>query len=403
MATSAITGLTDEQEAARRQLASQRGQEFFGGIAQGVGSMLDPADPFTYLGAAGKLGRRLFAAGSALKNTEAEAVLSGKVPAELAAKATSMLQAGASPGYIFQQTGLSKVPTAEGKFTWGKTLSDAEATINPSVLEKLKDNLTKASLFNRQTPVENITLKDLLSHPTLYKEYPEIGNISVEQVNGFQAMGGVQGFYDIAANTLGVQKLNPYTTSPERVAKQLKDLTSTLLHESQHAIQGIEKWPRGGSSSEFTLESTQKASKTVQGAKQSLEDAVKTAFISMGKKPPSTGIDRLMTKVADFKNNGDDALKFVDAPTVEAVKIIANSKDGENLFKSYDRISKVAAKVSDRERQVFEKYRSIAGEAQARAVQKQYETGDYNFPFTSSYDMPIENLIYRDPFAPTIK
>lgn len=402
MATSAITGLTDEQQAARAKLASQRGQEFFGGLAQGVSSFIDPTDPLNYLGVAGKVGRGLFAATAGMRNTDAQAVLGGNVAPELAARANQMIASGASPGRIFQETGLSQVPTGPGKFSWGKTISDEGATINQDILARLKSNIDKSGMFNKQIPVENIQLKDLLIHPSLYKEYPEIGNISVEKVNGFQQFGGVQGFFNEASNILGVKQLNPYMTSPEQIAKQLKDLTSTLLHESQHAIQGIEKWPRGGNTSEFTLESTKKAEEQVQWAKKSLKQAVDSAFVSAGQKSPGS-LDYFMDKVVDFKNNGEKALRFTDEATAKNVKFFAESAKSDDFLKTYEKINRTANKVSERGKQAYAKYQSIAGEAQARAAQKQFETGSYKAPLTNEYDVPIEQLRYQDPFKSTIK
>ena len=403
MATSAITGLTDEQQAQRQRLASERGQSFFGGLAEGVGSFIDPTDPLNYLGVAGKVGRGLFAATAGLRNTDAQALIGGNVAPELAARASNMLSSGASPGRIFQETGLSRVPISEGKFTWGKTIDDTGASVNQDTLAKLKDNVTKVSLQRQQVPVENILLKDVLNHPSLYKEYPEIGNIRMEQVNGFQAMGGVQGFYDAAAGLMGMKKLNPYMMKPEQVASQLKELTSTLLHESQHAIQNIEKWPRGGSSTEFSLESTKKAEEQVNWAKKSLDQAVKSAFVSAGQKPPIGGLDNLMQSFVQFQNEGDKALKFLNEDTVRNVKFLADKNIGKQFLETYGRINKTADKVATRNAQAFEKYKNIAGEAQARAAQNQFSTGDYRFDFTTSYDKPIENLIYRDPFPSTVK
>jgi hypothetical protein len=40
-------------------------------------------------------------------------------------------------------------------------------------------------------------------------------------------------------------------------------------------------------------------------------------------------------------------------------------------------------KVRVREKQVFSNYKSLAGEAQARATQKQYETGKMTVPLTT--------------------
>lgn len=334
-------------------------------------------------------------------NKQAGVVL-GRFSPELAARASQMDSSGASAGRILQETGLVKVPTSPTEFTWGKQVSDKEATVNPEILARLQTNLDKFAKGNKQIPVENIQLKDLLNHPELYKAYPEIGNISVERVNGFQSMGGVEGFYNSASNLLGVKQLNPYMTTPEEVSKQLTERVSTLIHEAQHAVQTIEKWPRGGSSSEFALQSTKTADDQVKWATKSLEDAVKASFVSTGKSAPSNPLT-ILDKVDSFKTKGIDSLKYLPPEQKEQVLFLANSPISSSFLNTYSRIEKVAAKVDARKLAAHNKYLSIAGEEQARAVQKAFEQGTSKVPVTSYYDREPANLLYRDPFTPTIK
>lgn len=326
----------------------------------------------------------------------------GKVDPTLFSRASQMESTGASPGRILQETGLVRVPTSPTESTWGRQVSDVGATINPNILARVQTSLDKSSAASRQIPVENITLKDLLNHPELYKAYPEIGNISVEKINGFQSLGGVEGFYNSASNLLGVKRLNPYMTTPEEISKQLTERVSTLIHEAQHAVQTIEKWPRGGSSSEFALQSTKTAEDQVNWATKSLEDAVKSSFVSTGKAAPSNVLT-LLDKVDSFKTKGIDSLKYLPPEQKEQVLFLANSPVADSFLKTYSRIEKVASKVDARKLAAHEKYLSIAGEEQARAVQKAFEQGTSKVPVTSYYDREPANLLYRDPFTPTIK
>ena len=59
-------------------------------------------------------------------------------------------------------------------------------------------------------------------------------------------------------------------------------------------------------------------------------------------------------------------------------------------------------KLEDKYNIAFEKYKSYAGEAQARAVQTRLENPEqYKNSVLQSYDVPVESLIYRDPFGNT--
>jgi len=85
---------------------------------------------------------------------------------------------------------------------------------------------------------------------------------------------------------------------------------------------------------------------------------------------------------------------------------VFSNPDKVDIFQKYMKYQGLRDKVREREKQVFSTYKSLAGEAQARATQKQYETGKMTVPLTTypeSYDVPVESLIYRDPFGNTTR
>jgi len=408
MATNAITGLTDEEEAYRRQLAQERGNAVFGGAAKTAASFLDPTDPLNYLGMFGKSGKALFALTAGMRPQEANAMVVGVDDVARMARATGMHKSGASPGRILQETKLVRVPTKTG-FTWGEQISDMDARVRPEALAQVKTALTKSIDANKQTPVNNVTLDAVLDHPELFKRYPELKNISVEEVNGFQALGGIEGFYNEASKVLGVKKLNPYMTKPEQIKEQLDKLTSTLIHEAQHAIQGIEKWPRGGSSSEFTTAGLRKAEKTAEEAKGALTKAAEAAFLANGIKP-IYGAPNLVDDVANFQIKGEDYLKYKPESTAQQIREASKVKEINQLIRAKARVDKTFGKITDRKKADFKKYESIAGEAQSRATQAMLELSKANnrdaaltAPITGFYDIPENELLFRDPFASTIK
>ena len=109
------------------------------------------------------------------------------------------------------------------------------------------------------------TLKQVLEHPELYKDYPQFKDITVKTAN----LGGANAQYDKTGTILidenflrhptayGSIKLidtkgnpveltfNPYTSAKDRIK-------SVILHEVQHAIQETEGFARGGSPKNVT-------------------------------------------------------------------------------------------------------------------------------------------------------
>lgn len=374
----------------------------FGGLAQSVGSMLDPTDPLNYLGAAGKIGKGLFGLSLMARPSDAEAIISGRVSPQDTARAVGMLQSGASPGRIFQETGLEQIPT-KGGFAWGKSISDVGASTNPDTLRMLKSSVAKMLDARNQTPVNNITLQDVLNHPQLFKEYPELAAIPVER-----AYFPSKGYYVAADNTIGIQQPNPFLSFEETKKANLDDILQTLLHEAQHAIQHIEKWPRGGSPKEFSLQSTNRADAQVRKAEDSVNDAARTFLKTQG--IPEKELFRLSTafsnirKYAEGDNKAFDKLSNIDEGIVKA---LLQTPEGKQIVDTQLRISNARARVAARQKEEESKYSRLSGEAQARAVEAQYRAGKVSEapkrPLRAFYDTPIESLIYKDPFVPTIK
>lgn len=80
-------------------------------------------------------------------------------------------------------------------------------------------------------------LSDVLDHPTLYQDYPQLANVEV--VKFAPKNGKLYGGYNKDLNTIYVN---------EKILKNPDLLKSTLLHEAQHAIQNIEGFAQGTTS-----------------------------------------------------------------------------------------------------------------------------------------------------------
>lgn len=316
-------------------------------------------------------------AGMVVKNTSQE----------LAARASQMLNSGATPGRILQETGLVRVPTESG-VVWGKQVSDAGIELNPDVLSQLKWGLSE------KYGQKKVRLGDLLDHPELYKEQPELADISVAKLSGFDAIKGIQGSYDPTTNTIYLNQLNPYRKQPEQIKEEIKDKTSTLLHEVQHAVQTFEKWPSGGNAGQFAKESTKKAQKVVEGLENKLQTTVEDFTKTKNYQAPY-GVKSLLQDSVRFLSKGEESLKYKNKDYAESIRAFVNDPESKDLLTSYVRLYKASGKIEKRDIKAHEEYLRIAGEAQARGTQKMYEQGASRSPVTSFYDVPLNELSYN--------
>ena len=291
------------------------------------------------------------------------------------------------PDYkITEITGLERVPMGQGRMPeWGKQISDVGVLIKQDALERLKTPIQKNINYGRQTPVENITVGDLLDHPELFNAYPELKNIPAEKVSGM--MFGTEAYYDPKSNIVGLKGLNQYMM--DKVDKQLVDTTSSLLHELQHAVQTIERFPRGGNTTEFMKKSTERVEKELR----KVDDTFATK---------ASNLTKLTVTPNDLKNIVDFSQGRTRYLSDKQIDVFSNP-DMVDIFQNYMKYQGLRNRIRAREKEVFSNYKSLAGEAQARATQKQYETGKMTVPLTKSYDVPVESLIYRDPFGNTTR
>ena len=379
MATSAITGLTDEEEFQRRLTQHKRGES----VLDTFKSFVDPTDPLNYLGPAsrmGKLGMGLFGSALALTPREAEASIIGK-------NAKTWNQRGGEMRDPYNQP--------------FKEISDADSMLNIDNLKKMQYQ----KVFGAPEPSE-AKLGDILNHPELFEAYPQLKDYDVYKTNPF---GGYDAAYFPSKKAIEIRGNNPYFPSSqnESISKELKKIHSDLMHEVTHAIQQIENFSPGGSPAEFTKKSTLKAKELIKEADDSFDEAV---YKTLGE---------LNVKISDIpktKQLIDDAAFYTvykkmpesfpaeyEDDLIEFIKTMP--QELKPLFDSRLRISKTKAKVYDRDVGDADKYKRLAGEAQARAVSKRIEEPwrVEQEPFMNSYDVSREQLIYKDPFKRSIK
>jgi hypothetical protein len=111
----------------------------------------------------------------------------------------------------------------DGKLRW-------EIPDNNASLTNAWDNLVESPMLG--SPVV-ARLGDILSHPQLFKAYPDIADVTIVKKSPFlDFFRSIQGSYNDVTNEITV---TPYAVDP----------LSTLLHEVQHWIQNKEGFARG--------------------------------------------------------------------------------------------------------------------------------------------------------------
>lgn len=93
----------------------------------------------------------------------------------------------------------------------------------------------------------NLTLGDIIQEDELLTAYPQLADLKIKKVRGTGA-SFYEGTIEIGTDYL---KVFLKSSNPDMVAKWQNDLRRTLGHEIQHAIQRIEGFARGGSSSAY--------------------------------------------------------------------------------------------------------------------------------------------------------
>lgn len=193
----------------------------------------------------------------------------------------------------------------------------------------------------------------ILNHPELFAAYPQLSTINVilERSEGYPfAENGV-----FRRDTVNGQ---PYDSilvryNPARGGNGL----SALLHEAQHAIQKVEGFARGGSTSEFDAE---------QLMNQELTSITQRTNELLSQNPETATVYRAYVRLRIQANDAgwpEHMMANVAALEAELFEL----PGGEELF-DLD-TERFGIQFIDKIALPFEKYRQLAGEVEARNVQ----------------------------------
>lgn len=266
--------------------------------------------------------------------------------------------------------GSGAVPTEVPGFGPAKEIQDTGSSLNIGNLQKLMDK------------GEAIQLSEVLNHPSLYRDYPELAKYPIERLGNVWSVltntlpSGLKGMYAEGSFYL------PYQA--KKVTENAADIHSTLLHEVQHAIQQLDKMPEGSMAEQFFAKSAAKAREKVKTLKSA-------AYTELTNKLKDKGYESGTIYDIMFDNKAGKEL-------------ISKDKDIGPVASFYQKLQKSEYKLDKKYDEAYDKYKRTPGEAQARAVQKRFEKPEeYAKPVTESYDIPVESLYYRDPLGSTIK
>lgn len=253
----------------------------------------------------------------------------------LLALAQDLEKTGAPQRKIWEQTGWFKAPDGG----WRYEISDHAASL-------AEDTWTK-NMFDKKLLGDPDTFKtvgEAVSHPDLYAAYPELSSTLMGRIGGLQQLQGLKGAYDPAQSTLFLAGGRPDAVK------------SVALHELQHAVQQQEGFGLGGSVNQFLP-------KDFPQIKQRVDDAFDQVVGTIKKSHPSfnyyTALDALGRKELgkSVTKQEQDVLDVIEASPVK-------SQFYELLKQKND-----LARVSD---DAFNQYQALAGETEARLVQKRH-------------------------------
>lgn len=194
-----------------------------------------------------------------------------------------------------------------------------------------------------------------MHHPEAFEAYPELGQKLI--VRRDQPLGGsTRGQYSPDDNRIDIG--SSISGNPQQAS-------STALHELQHAIQQKEGFAKGGNVGQFTP--------PVHQEWQNLQNDLSKALTG--------GSGSSLREILD---NYD----LIDQSTLKAIAAKYGYDSTDNIL--------LNLKLAQTKRDPYEQYRRLAGEAEARAVQKRQVLTPTErrkvFPL-SSYDVPINELI----------
>jgi len=358
-----------------------------------------------------------------------------------AEKFLQLEKSGVDPVDAWKQTGTFRSP--DGKLR--QEISDNPARWQPAKWDQP---------YQEAPEIDRARVQEALSHPELFKAYPQLGqadiflNPNLDSLAQWQRANpniGTESFMQLNQtvnpsvevdwlkrlqdpNSIDYWKnqarygIKEGFTPREAILDMRQHMADTqekidlmnrgvipsspsnALHELQHGVQEIEGFAGGGNPTRLSSDISQ-AKYELQAIKDQMTQLQDKAsdearyYISKSQQDPEFKqfVDEAFNKYKKaFGEKSADNPYGVDLQDAVKYHLLDTQGHLENLGTEADRIRKLSNLTPD------QAYRRLAGEAEARAVQKRMgmtpEQRLETFPI-QSYDLPVNDLLYRDPFT----
>jgi len=272
---------------------------------------------------------------------------------------------GKSNREIWSKTGWFQGPDGEWRFE----ISDHAAKLSGNVPRSQYDPaqvtfpLFEGGVFNKNPR----TLGTTLDHQALFEAYPELRDV---KVGGTGFAGDLRGFYNDKQSYMGLRGGKP------------DDTLSTVLHETQHAVQGIEGTAQGGVPGLFLSEDFDAIRRGLEDSKRGLQEQFKKDI---------PGFNYFTVYGALNKKAKGKSLMPFEQKALDDFMVHPKANDYIENLTHLDQLSK----LSD---EAYGKYRSLAGETEARLVQERrgLSPGERAAAFPpDQYDVPPARQIVK--------
>jgi hypothetical protein len=190
-------------------------------------------------------------------------------------------------------------------------------------------------------------LSDVFENEELFKAYPSLKDLQVDlKLNGFGT--------------------GSYTRNKITVNGGTKDMLSILIHEIQHAIQSIEGFARGGNMTEMSQ--FDKEIETITSPLTFPKLSKEERAIAK-EKTKSKGIR--FSEVFYYDAESEDVDKLEDV--IERLDILNEVSPNSTYTDLIDIVEERLSQILMGDTPIFDRYQRIAGEVEARNVQKRLE------------------------------
>jgi hypothetical protein len=318
------------------------------------------------------------------------------------AKAEARAKAGATREAIWKETGWFKGRDDK----WRSEIDDSGTAFSKEAMQP-KDY----RIFDNHITALTGDAKGVLPHPGLYEAYPQLGEIPTVQG---RSSGGFKGQYSGSFND---GRLPPSIAMDFDQLAGNADSRSTFLHELQHGVQDVENFASGGNA-------THAAKNVPNPALAKYEQALREnphlqEYNSLHESPQyKTELDDANARWNEFYSPQMDELDALRTtmdrgayneqvkPKVDAI-FAAASAESKQRHPTMTRLDELHALLRDADIPTqrprdhldpYEVYRRLAGETEARNVQKRMDMTPEerkNTPPWLTEDVPADQQIVR--------